>query len=209
MQINSTIQPVYRHLTLTSAACPGGARFPHQQVRTATKRLAYKVFIVALVSTVALLFLQQPAFAQKLAKPTGEILLTVSGNIKNDNHADGAVFDLDMLESIPPTSFETDTPWTEGVTKFTGVRFTHLLEAVGAGSSMVKFIAEDGYIYEMTQGFDEKYPIIIAYKRDDKYMSLRNLGPLWLMFPFDDHPELDTEQNRAASVWQLTQMDVK
>jgi hypothetical protein len=28
------------------------------------------------------------------------------------------------------------------------------------------------------------------------------------MFPFDDYPELDTEENRAASVWQLKKMEL-
>lgn len=149
------------------------------------------------------------ASATGLEQPAGEILLTVSGNISYQNHEDGAVFDLQMLEAMPVTSFETNTPWTEGVTKFSGVRLDYLLEVVGAKSAMMKMIAEDGYIYDLEREINKRYPVIIAYKKNDEYMSLRQLGPLWVMFPFDDFPELATEENRAASVWQLKQMELK
>jgi hypothetical protein len=147
--------------------------------------------------------------ADDLPEPTGEILLTISGNIQNANHPDGAAFDLDMLEAMESTTIETKTPWTEGVTRFTGVLLDQLLEAAGTESRMLKMSAEDGYIYEPLKPMDSKYPIIVAYKKDGEYMSLRQLGPLWVMYPFDDYPELNTEENRAACVWQLKHMEVK
>jgi len=158
---------------------------------------------------IVLSLIATPINAEDLEKPEGEILLTVSGNISNQNHADGAVFDLQMLEAMPVTTFETETPWTEGLTKFSGVRLDYLLQIVGAEFQRMKMIAEDGYIFELDKEIDNKYPVIIAYKKNDEYMSLRQLGPLWVMFPFDDFPELATEEYRAASVWQLTQMELK
>ncbi len=153
--------------------------------------------------------LASPANAEDLAQPTGEILLTVSGNLSHKNHAAGAAFDLQMLESLETTSFVTETPWTKGQTKFTGVTLKHLLEVVGTEPESINLIAEDGYIYELDYSIDDKYPVIVAYKKNDEYMSLRQLGPLWLIFPFDDFPELDTEKNKAASVWQLIRMELK
>jgi len=69
--------------------------------------------------------------------------------------------------------------------------------------------AEDGYIYTLDRKIDDRHPVIVAYKKNDEYMSLRQLGPLWVIFPFDDFPELQTEENRAASIWQLTHMELK
>ena len=164
----------------------------------------------SLAVSCALLFpILSPAIATDLAKPTGDILLTVSGNITNQNHADGVVFDLQMLEAMPVTTFVTETPWTTGPTKFSGVRLNHLLKIAGANSRQMKMIAEDGYIYELDIEIEDKYPVIIAYKQNDEYMSLRKLGPLWVMFPFDDFPELNTETYRAASVWQLNHLEMK
>lgn len=165
-------------------------------------------YTLLLLTALVMLIALPRAQANGLPEPTGEILLIVSGNIENTNHPDGAAFDMEMLEAMEVTSFETNTPWTKGLTRFTGVRLTALLSAVSATTSNIKMTAEDGYIYELERKIEDKYPVIIAYKKDDDYMSIRQLGPLWLMFPFDDFPELDTEENRAASVWQLKQMEI-
>jgi len=174
------------------------------------RKLQICIFQFALASTVFALSTHiDHTTAADMPEPTGKILLTVSGKITNTNHANGAAFDLMMLEAMQATSFETKTAWTEGLTKFTGVKLYDLLSAVGADPSNIKLTALDGYVYELDRHTDSKYPVIIAYKKDDSYMSVRQLGPLWLMFPFDDHPELNTEENRAASVWQLTHMDLR
>jgi hypothetical protein len=35
---------------------------------------------------------------------------------------------------------------------------------------------------------------------------VRDQGPLWIMFPFDDKPELKSELIYSQSVWQLRKM---
>ena len=117
--------------------------------------------------------------------------------------------DLEMLEQLETTSFVSHTPWTEGPTKFTGVRINHLLKFVGANASNFRASAMDKYWNDLTDMDFEKIPGIIAYKINDKYMRVRDLGPLWLMFPFDDFPETDNEKYKTASVWQLIGIDVR
>lgn len=156
-----------------------------------------------------LLLLAGSALADELSIPKGEILLTISGNIAFTNSENGAEFDREMLEQLGTTTITTDSPWTDAATKFTGVNINVLLKAVGAQSSAIRAIAADDYWYDIEEIDFEKYPVVLAYKRDDQYMSARNLGPLWIMFPFDDFPELLTEVNKASCVWQLTELVVK
>jgi len=174
-----------------------------------TRKSPLNSLLALFIATLTLHLSVALANANDLPKPTGKVLLTVSGNISITNQADQAAFDLKMLEAMKATTFETHTPWTEGLTKFTGVTLKHLLEAVGSESHIVKMHAEDGYIYELDRAIEDKHPVMVAYKKNDKYMSLRQLGPLWVIFPFDDFPELNTEENRAASVWQLNRMELK
>lgn len=156
-----------------------------------------------------LFLLMQSAIADGLDAPKGEVLLTISGNITHTNSEQGAEFDRDMLESLGVTSFTTSSPWTDIPTLFSGVRFDILLKAVGAKSDSVRATAIDSYWYDI-KGVDfEKYPVVLAYQRDGKAMTARNLGPLWLMFPFDDHPELLTHANKASCVWQLNALIVQ
>ncbi|NND91954.1 MAG: hypothetical protein HKN42_13930 [Granulosicoccus sp.] len=147
--------------------------------------------------------------AAELATPDGEVLLTISGNIGLSNSENGAEFDLAMLEQLGAESITTRTPWTDGPTLFTGVRLNVLLDAVMARSHSFRALAIDDYWFDFNDIDIEKYPIIVSYKQNDSLMTARNLGPLWIMFPFDDYPELLSEVNKAACVWQLNSLVVR
>jgi hypothetical protein len=170
---------------------------------------------IALLFAVAALAVSGTSLSQSqpeldLSQPAkGKVLLSIRGDIQVHNHnADTLELDRDTLQRLPRTSFTTHTPWTVGASTFAGVTVRDLLAAIGAGSQRFKAIAIDDYLITV-EGVDfDRYPILIAYELDEKPMTLRDLGPLWLMFPFDDHPELSTEINKAFSVWQLREMEI-
>ncbi len=68
------------------------------------------------VVAVSFLFCTSAALvnAADLAKPAGEVVLTVSGAITNTNGEGKVAFDLEMLKALPVTTFKTKTTWTEG-----------------------------------------------------------------------------------------------
>ncbi|MFK7857346.1 MAG: hypothetical protein AB8B64_00910 [Granulosicoccus sp.] len=155
-----------------------------------------------------LMLLTGSAIADDIGTPSGEVLLTISGNITITNSENGAEFDLDMLEKLGAFTITTDTPWTDSGTEFSGVRLDILLKAVGAQSSAIRAMAMNSYWYDIDKLDFEKYPVVLAYLLDGEYMNARTLGPLWIMFPFSDFPELLTEQNKAACVWQVNSLIV-
>jgi hypothetical protein len=73
--------------------------------------------------------------ADALSLPAGEVVLTVTGAITASNDGASAVFDLAMLEALPQAEIETETPWTDGMTTFTGFRLADLLSLLGATAS--------------------------------------------------------------------------
>lgn len=73
--------------------------------------------------------------ADTLPMPAGEVVLTVTGAITASNDGASAVFDLAMLEALPQAEIETETPWTDGMTTFTGFRLADLLSLLGATAS--------------------------------------------------------------------------
>ena len=166
-------------------------------------------FMRQLISLFCICLLTGSLMAAELATPKGEILLTISGNIEHSNNKDAAEFDLEMLERLGATTIITETPWTDAVTSFTGVRLSVLLDSVGAGSSSFRAIAFDNYWYDIPDVDFEKYPVIVAYKKDGAYLNARSLGPLWIIFPFDDYPALLSETNKASSVWHLNSLIVQ
>ena len=53
------------------------------------------------------------------------------------------------------------------------------------------------------------YNVIIALKRDGEYMSVRDKGPLFIIYPFDAKPELKSQTYYGRSAWQVAKIIVK
>lgn len=148
------------------------------------------------------------ALAQELESPTGKVVLTVSGNIGKQNADGRADFDMDMLEAMPVVRFRTSTPWTPGVSEFEGVSLGQLMERVAAAGKTIKAVALNDYSASVSLESAAAAGAIIAYKVDGKTMPVRDKGPLWIMFPLDDRPELKSEATYSQCVWQLRTMIV-
>jgi hypothetical protein len=166
--------------------------------------------VKALSVLVILLFAPaSQASAAELAKPQGDVVLTVSGTISNFNGEGQAAFDLEMLKLLPVTTFKTKTTWTEGEKSFTGVSMQALLAAVGSTGKVAKSIALNDYAVEIPVSDAVADGPIVAYLMDDQPMSVRDKGPLWIVYPFDEKPEYRTEATYAKSIWQLSRIELK
>lgn len=155
----------------------------------------------------ALALVSGPASAGELGKPTGEVILTVSGSIENTNSIGMAEFDLPMLEALARSSFVTATPWTSGPTTFEGVALADLLAAVGASGKVMTVTALNDYSATIPVS-DAQSGAILAYRINGAYFSIREKGPLWLMYPFDKLPQLKREEIYTRSVWQVRKIDI-
>lgn len=50
---------------------------------------------------------------------------------------------------------------------------------------------------------------ILAYKSDGAYMSRRDKGPIWLIYPYDQNADYRSETIYSRSIWQLDRLNVK
>jgi len=140
------------------------------------------------------------------------VVLSIQGKFEGQNSEvqNKNVIELDLasLTKLESTTFTTNQPWTDEPKKYTGVRINTLLDHIGATSSRFEALASNEYTFILSDIDFEKYPVIIAYKIDGEFLETRKLGPLLIVFPFDDYPELLNESNKAASVWQLIEMRI-
>lgn len=148
------------------------------------------------------------AHADGLQAPRGDVVVVVTGKISNTNQDGAAAFDLAMLENLPGLSKTLETPWTEQATTFSGPRLQALLDAVGAQGSKLLVKALNDYSAEIPMKDATDFETILAAKMDGDYMSVRDKGPLFLIYPFDTHPELFNEKYFARSVWQISEIEV-
>jgi hypothetical protein len=156
-----------------------------------------------------LLSIANPGQAQSLAAPAGRVILTISGNITQRNTADSAQFDLAMLEALGTQSFSTTTPWYNGPVTFEGVPMARLLREVGASGTTLTAQALNDYSTDVPMADFEKYPALLAFKRDGSYMPVRDKGPLFIVYPYDSDPALKHQQFYSRSAWQVARMIIK
>ena len=168
-----------------------------------------RIFSVLCSLTVAALVYSGPAPAADLAKPTGKVLLTVSGNVSNQNAGDKAEFDFEMLQALGVSKIETTTAWTQGTKTFEGILLKTLVDTVGAAGSTAEVIALNDYKVDIPMEDFTDYPVILAYQMDGERLKIREKGPLWVVYPEDDNPELKNKQVQAKWVWQVKEIRFK
>jgi hypothetical protein len=145
--------------------------------------------------------------ALALEAPTGPVVLTVKGKISNTNAGDTAQFDMAMLEKLKGRKGEMETPWTEGKVSFEGPLLREVLAAAGATGTSLKVRALNDYAADVPAD-DAKLDTILANKLDGKPMSVRDKGPLMLVYPFDLDADLYNEKYFSRSVWQIKEIEV-
>ncbi|MHC0054852.1 putative pterin-binding protein [Actibacterium sp. D379-3] len=148
------------------------------------------------------------AFAETPPAPTSEVVLTISGEISATDPHGTAMFDLEMLQHLPTTEFSTATIWTDGVHRFTGVLLTELLDTVGADGRVLRATAINDYAVDIpVSSLSEQGPIV-AYRLDGAEMSVRDKGPLWIIYPYDLSEDYRSEVVYSRSIWQLDRIVV-
>ncbi len=132
------------------------------------------------------------SISQPLPIPQERVILTIKGKITRINSEENiARFDRAMLEQLPQKVVKTTTRWTEGLQEFEGVLITDLLKYVGATGTTIEAVALDDYVSPKTPISDfEKYSVILAIKKNGEYIRIRDKGPIWMIYPMDDYPEL-------------------
>jgi hypothetical protein len=143
------------------------------------------------------------SMAGNLEMPKGPVILTVSGKIAHTNVDSKAEFDREMLMALGMKTIKTMTPWYDHAVVFEGPLGSDLLEKLGVTSGMMKVRALNDYVADVPVNFLQGTGAILAMKADGQTMRVRDKGPLFIIFPFDDRPELKNDSYYVRSVWQI------
>ena len=146
--------------------------------------------------------------AQALEPPTGKVVLTLSGNVGESNTAKGAEFDLAMLEALPQRTFTTKTPWDRQRMKFSGPLLRDVLAAAKAKGTTLNAIAVNDYKTSIPASDAEKFDMVLAHRMNGQPIPPRTKGPLFIVYPYDSKPELQTQMYQDRSAWQLKEIVV-
>lgn len=146
------------------------------------------------------------ALADHFTVPKGKVILTVTGQITQHNADSVLKLDIDQLSALPQHIFTTSTVWTTGKSTFTGVLLKDLIAAVGAGGSVITLSALNDYQVTLPAAEVADDGPMLAYMQDGKPMKVRDKGPIWLVYPYDDNPDYRMELIYSRSIWQLVEI---
>jgi len=162
-------------------------------------------------SLVAFLAIMTIFSTQTLAEDavSSEIILKVAhtGDTADENVT--FAFNLALLDALPQHQFSTTTIWTEDMNTFSGVLLKDIVEVTGLQGNLVTAWAINDYMAEFTVGSFAFDNALIATRLNGDTMHPRDKGPLWVVFPYSDGSEFQTEAIYAQSVWQLNRLDVE
>ncbi len=153
--------------------------------------------------------LLQAGRAAALEPPGGPVVLEVRGRVQRQNQDGCACFDMGMLAALPQVSFQARTPWYAGPRRFTGPLLRDVLAAAGAQGARLRLRALNDYRVELPWDDAQHHGPIVARLLDGAPMAVRDKGPLFLIYPFDDRPELRSAVYYSRSAWQLWKIEVE
>lgn len=134
-----------------------------------------------------------------------DIILDVTGQIEEGP----AALNREALQSLPSVTIETTTVVTDNVHSFTGFLMRDLLEDLDAQGTHVVATALNDYVVDIPMSDFYDYGVIVAYEMNGVALTRDDKGPLWIVYPRDDHEELQDIRYDYRWVWQLDRLDVR
>ncbi|QFS83726.1 Oxidoreductase molybdopterin binding domain protein [Roseivivax sp. THAF40] len=160
----------------------------------------------AAIVSIALACSGSAALAADLAQPEGDVILTVSGELAATNVGDTAQFDRAMLEELGLVTITTSTIWTEGEQEFSGPSLKALTDLLGIEEGTLTATAVNDYAVEIPVSDAVEDGPILALDRNGEPMSVRDKGPIWVVYPYDANPDYQSEVHYSRSIWQLDRL---
>lgn len=157
----------------------------------------------------ALFLLPGTALADGLPAPTGDVILTITGEVTKTNSGDAADIDRAMLEALPQQVIVTQTPWHEGEVTFEGPLLSGIMELVGGSGEYAAVTALDDYSVEVPVSDFAEHGPILALKTNGEYMPEDDKGPLFIIYDYDGKPGLNTEDYHSRSVWSVRRIELQ
>ena len=112
--------------------------------------------------------------------------------------------DRDGMEARGLSFLDVETPWYGGRRHYEGVGMKRLISDAGVTATRdVHLHALNDYSVDIPWSVIDRYDPLLALKRDGEYMAVRDKGPLFLLFPFDNHAEIRTPWFYSRCIWQV------
>lgn len=130
------------------------------------------------------------------------VIITISGMTAKTTTGE-LNLTLSEFEAIGMEELYTATPWHKEKTRFSGVSGKKLSQYLEIEGNEVRAKALNEYEIVMPVSDLLIEGLILATRMDGEPLSIREKGPIFVIYPFDQKPELNNEVIFGRSIWQL------
>lgn len=123
--------------------------------------------------------------------------------VTEDGQSRSVLIEETDFQNLPQTTIVTDTRWTEGEARFTGVLLRDLLEHLELPIREVTARALNDYEAVIPASDIETIDVLVANRMNGQPMPVREKGPLWIIYPLSERPDLLGPETEEKMVWQL------
>ncbi|MYZ53531.1 molybdopterin-dependent oxidoreductase [Malikia spinosa] len=135
--------------------------------------------------------------------------LQIDGAIRTPDGARFIQLDSAAIRARPQQTVTTHTPWHDGTMTFSGPRLWDLLEPLKPTGKSLHITALNDYSVDIPLSDLQRYQPVLAWQLNGKALSVRDKGPLFLIYPFDAHPELHNQLYYGRSIWQIKRITIE
>ncbi|MGC4010545.1 MAG: oxidoreductase [Pseudomonas sp.] len=119
-------------------------------------------------------------------------------------------YSLRDLEALPQTERRSMLPDESQVYSWQGVRLSTLLAGFERTESQrLRVEALNDYSALIPLSDLDAFDPILAYRRDGQAIGIAERGPLFVIYPMVDHPELRTQVYFNRTVWQVSRITLE
>jgi hypothetical protein len=124
---------------------------------------------------------------------------------------DAAAVELtaEELLSLKQIEISTANDYVDGMAVFSGPLLRSVFgDYVLKPTDKIKLTALNDYSTEMPAAEAIDYDVILAMTMNGNALSVREKGPLWVIYPMSDHKELQVPEFNDRLVWQLSKVEI-
>lgn len=139
-----------------------------------------------------------------------DALLSITGLV-NPNRPDGSFsFNEEDFLKLGTVKLVTTTAWTSR-SEFVGPGLSSVLRAanVSPKAKEMRFYAIDAYEITIPITDVAKYKPVMAHTQNGVRLTIPTRGPVFLVYPRDQHPELLNIKGQAQFVWMVCKIEVR
>ncbi len=151
------------------------------------------------------------AATAQAATPPAAVLTITGSRLGPPAQAGRVALELAALQQLAQRKILSATPWYSSVSEFTGPLLRDVLKAAGAGldgSGSLRCTALNDYRVEIPLDDVRRFDVVVAHLFNGKPMSVREKGPLFVIYPFDEQPQLRTSTYFGRCIWQLKSIEL-